>query len=84
VPVLRPISPRALRAAAERAGYVVAAEDSYNTAMVNLNRPNDPPLIVPKRGDRLAVGVLDNIVHGTDSRLAEEIMDEVTSASLTA
>jgi hypothetical protein len=52
--------------------------------MVNLNRPNDPPLIVPKRGDRLAVGVLDNIVHGTDSRLAEEIMDEVTSASLTA
>jgi len=76
--VLRAPTPQGLKEAFERAGYRVLDEDEYTWLMARGD--NDVPIPIPKKGHRIAGGVVDALVHSpfSDSRLRKEILRAVS------
>jgi len=79
MPVLMPLTPDGLRRAMERAGYSVIDEDEYNWLLAR--GAHDVPIVIPKKGRRVAPGITDAIFHHpyVDAKVRDAILEQISA-----
>lgn len=80
MPLLRPISPKALLDAHLRAGYKLIDEGADNWVLAAGD--NDPPVFVPKKGKYVSVDIMSQAQkRGFGTPLVRELLEEVRKQS---